>query len=309
MRELIIGKNEANQRLDKLLHKYLKAAGNSFLYKMLRKKNITLNDKRCEGNEILAEGDVVKLWLSEDTIEKFMGAENADGAKKALQTGISQKSSANSRSRNADSDLRIPVVYEDADIIIYNKPAGLLSQKSVPQDFSVNDILLAQFPPTETFTPSICNRLDRNTSGLIIGGKTLKGLQETAELLRERAAHKDYLAVVEGVLKEGAEIHTQCDGKELHSEVKPIAAAGDRSYVFVRLYTGKTHQIRIHMKEIGHPIVGDRRYGSGRGAGRQLLHAYRLTFPDGRVVEAPIPEDFQWELGKPEAFEDLPWRI
>ena len=162
--------------------------------------------------------------------------------------------------------------------------------------------------PTETFTPSICNRLDRNTSGLIICGKTLKGLQETAEQLKNHDLKKDYLSIVEGKLSYEREIKTEVDGKLLHSIVKPIAYDGKYTSVMVRIFTGKTHQVRIHLSYIGHPILGDRRYGNG-GAKRQLLHSYRLTFPDGRVYEAPIPEDFRWELGKPEAFEDLPSRI
>lgn len=307
MKEIKIGVNEANQRLDKLIHKYLRNAGTGFIYKMIRKKNITLNDKRCEGNEILNEGDIVKLWLSDDTIEKFRMSESAKSESNDSGLHADQNRGAG-KLRDDPHRLaaEMKVVYEDEDIIVFNKPAGLLSQKAIPSDISVNDVLLSMYPPTETFTPSICNRLDRNTSGLIICGKSLRGLQDSSEMLRNRKAHKDYIAVVEGVLSQGSEIKTEVEGKELHSEVRPISIDGNHTYVMVRLYTGKTHQIRIHLSGIGFPILGDRKYGNGKGAKRQLLHAFRLTMPDGKVIEAPIPEDFKWELGKPGAFEDLP---
>ncbi|MDO4938518.1 MAG: RluA family pseudouridine synthase [Lachnospiraceae bacterium] len=307
MKELIIGKNEANQRLDKLVTKSLPDAGKGFIYKMIRKKNITLNDKRCAGNEILCEGDRVQIWLSEDTLLKFSNSESYVTLSEDLE-----------------------IVYEDTDIIVFNKPAGMLSQKARPSDVSVNDMLISYLLKSgqlserdlQTFKPSICNRLDRNTSGLIICGKSLKGLQSMAVLLRERTVHKDYIAIVEGELRTQGVLkgHLKKDKKEnivslsdegdyIETEYKPIWTDGVRTVIMVRLITGKTHQIRMHLASAGHPLIGDRKYGSGKGAGRQMLHAYRITFPDGSSYTSRIPEDMKWVHGNPGAFEDLPSRI
>jgi len=300
LKEFIVGTNEAGQRLDKLLLKLLPDSGKSFIYKMLRKKNITLNNKKADGSEKTVEGDVVKLWLSDDTINKFSVSSSSSTARDISSDGKYTDSAHFDVSR---------IIYEDDDILIYDKPAGLLSQKSKPDDISVNDMLLTYTGWTETFKPSICNRLDRNTSGLIVCGKSMKGLQNMAAALKERTAHKDYVAKVKGCLNEGCEIKTEVDDKLLHSDVKPIYFDGRDTYVMVRLHTGKTHQIRMHLSGIGHPIIGDRKYGDGKGAKRQLLHAFRLSLADGRCFEANIPEDFKWEPGKLGDFEDLPWRI
>lgn len=306
LRSIAVGKNEANQRLDKLLIKYMPNATKGFIYKMIRKKNITLNDKKCEGNELLAEGDLVKLWLSDDTIDKFSG-------ESVKRTGVI-----------------LQPIYEDDDIVIFNKPAGLLSQKANPEDISVNEIFVSYLLNTgsisendlKTFKPSICNRLDRNTSGLIVCGKSLKGLQEMAETLKERTAHKDYIAFVEGEVREGNSLKGYLsrneydnkvslgdEGDYIETEFKPLWSDGKKSILMVRLITGKTHQIRAHLASIGHPIIGDMKYGTGKGAKRQLLHAYRLTLPSGKLFQAELPEDMKWELGNLEAFEDLPSRI
>jgi len=307
VKEIIVGTNEAGQRLDKLVIKYIPVAAKGFVYKMIRKKNITLNDRKCEGNEILNKGDSVKLWLSDETINKFQNNNEPDIVDKNLE-----------------------IIYEDEDILIYNKPAGLLSQKADPADISVNEILISyllkssriDIEQLKTFKPSVCNRLDRNTSGLIVCGKTLNGLQSMSEVIRNRSAHKDYVAVVKGRLTVGAELkgyltkdnktNTVSVGNEgdyIETLFKPIWTDGNRTWIIVRLVTGKTHQIRAHLASIGHPIIGDMKYGDGKGAKRQLLHAYRLTLPDGRIFTANFPEDMKWEHGKPGAFEDLPWKI
>ena len=312
MKELTVGKNEANQRLDKLIIKFLPDAGKGFIFKMIRKKNITLNGHRCEGNELLNEGDIIVLWLSDETIDKFKGHSRVISA-----------------GRNRINHKLKPV-YEDDDIVIFNKPAGLLSQKASDKDISVNDILVAYLLDTDqidaeqlkTCRPSICNRLDRNTSGLIICGKSLRGLQNMSEMLKERTVHKDYIAVVEGVVREAGVLKGHLkkdhdsnmvvldnDGDYIETEFRPVSCDGEHSVIMVRLITGKTHQIRLHMASTGHPLLGDKKYGHGTGASRQMLHAYRITFPDGRSYTADIPEDMRWVHGNPGAFEDLPLRI
>lgn len=159
MQTLIVTPNEAGQRLDKLLAKYMNQAGKGFLYKMMRKKNITLNGKKCDGSERLGEGDEIRLFLADETIAKFTGG----GAAKPT-SGYYPKPD---------------IIYEDSHILVVNKPAGLLSQKAREDDTSLNEAILnylidSGHMPVEqlrTFRPSICNRLDRNTSGLVVAGR------------------------------------------------------------------------------------------------------------------------------------------
>lgn len=184
MQELHIGENDAGQRFDKYLKKLLAEAPGSFVYKMLRKKNITLNGKKADGTEKLSCGDEVKLFLSDETYEKFRAK-----SKTVMPEAFS----------GSEKTLRqLKVLYEDADILIINKPSGMLSQKARPEDVSANEYILSYLlregalteEEMRTFRPSVCNRLDRNTSGILIAGKTLKGLQEMSKALKERTIQK-----------------------------------------------------------------------------------------------------------------------
>lgn len=311
MKEYIIGKNEANQRLDKYLHKLLKEASNGFLYKMLRKKNITLNGKKAEGVEKLQKGDHVKLFLSDETFLKFAG-----------QPPV-HKDEANVKLKQ----VSLSVVYEDEDILIINKPQGMLSQKAKPSDVSANEYILEYLLDTgaltgedlRTFRPSICNRLDRNTSGLLIAGKSLRGLQEMAECLKDRSMKKYYRCIVKGTVagkkkitgylkKDEGSNQVQIYSKEvpdsryIETEYTPVETFSDATLLEVHLITGRSHQIRAHLASIGHPVAGDEKYGDHNwnltlkkkyGIRGQMLHAYRLEFPDGRKVTAPVPESFE----------------
>ncbi len=303
MRELIVKELEAGQRLDKFLHKYLKEAPNSFLYKMMRKKNIVLNGKKVTGNEQIKEGDSVKLFLSEDTIEKFMGLNTTNDI-----TGLYRK---------AYSELKdIQIVSEFDDVLFINKPAGVLSQQANAQDLSANEwligYLLSQKAISEedlkTFRPSVCNRLDRNTSGLLVCSKTLLGSQEMAKMLKDRSLHKFYRCLVHGKCKldgvyeaflykdeKNNKVTVYNDYEEIPAgikdKVKPIKTGiepveydkkNDFTELEIELFTGKTHQIRAQMEKLGFPLVGDVKYDGGKSVGRtdgQLLHAYRLVFP------------------------------
>lgn len=320
MREIVIEKNEAGQRLDKFLAKYMNEASKSFFYKMMRKKNITLNGKKCEGNEKLAEGDVVKLFLAEDTIEKFSSVQVQEVKK-----------------------VDLDILYEDDEIILVNKPAGMLSQKAKETDESLVeyliDYLLGSGKLTESglraFRPSVCNRLDRNTSGIVAAGKSLAGLQMLSGVFKDRSIHKYYQCLVSGEIrdvktvdgwllkdekKNQVRILTEAEAKRfggkdgdeepkrIRTKYEPIATDGRFTLLKVTLLTGRSHQIRAHLASLGHPIVGDFKYGgvskvnpSGRTVKYQLLHSYRLEFPklaepfvylSGRVFEAPMPGYF-----------------
>lgn len=292
MQELTISTNEAGQRLDKLLGKYLKEAPTSFIYKMLRKKNITLNGKKASGNEKLKNGDIVKLFLADETIEKFSGTET-----------VCAKGNLN-------------VIYEDEQIILINKPVGMLSQKAKESDISAVEELIGylvnskqiKMSELKTFHPAFCNRLDRNTSGILAGGKTLAGLQELNTFFKERTIEKYYLTIVSGVVKEDAYIKgyllkdektnkVQIFQKEvpgsaaIETSYHPVSTNGHVTLLEVHLITGKPHQIRAHLSSVGHPIIGDYKYGKSKvndvykqnfKLQSQLLHAYRLKMPDSK---------------------------
>jgi len=306
MKEFIIQKNEENQRFDKYLKKLLPNATTSFLYKMMRKKNIVINKKKVEGNEKLKAGDVVNIFLSDETFEKFhVNLEELKKEYDSLKT-LTLKG--------------IKVIYEDEEMIVADKPYNMLSQKASGKDLSANEYLLGyminkgelSFEEYQTFRPSVVNRLDRNTTGLLLFGKTLNALQQLGEGIRERSIEKYYRAVVAGELKEELELKgyllkdektnkvsyhkEQVEGSDyIETGVKPIQSKNGLTLVEIHLVTGKTHQIRLHLSTIGHPILGDMKYGSEKinkkyyeshKVNHQLLHAYRLEFPDGKVVTA-----------------------
>lgn len=312
MQSLIVSSNEAGQRLDKLLSKYLNLAGKSFLYKMMRKKNITLNGKKCDGSEKLLSGDEIKLFLSEETISKFSEVKIPDVKK-----------------------IKLDIIYEDQHILLVNKPSGMLSQKAKESDESLVEYLIdymissgqVSTEQLKSFRPSICNRLDRNTSGLVVGGKSLAGLQTMSEIFKDRSIHKYYNCVVKGeVLKRqmitGFLIKDETSNQvtvhktlvpgsvPITTEYEPIQSYGGYTLLKVTLITGRTHQIRAHLSSIGHPIVGDYKYGDSRvneeakklyNINSQMLHSFQVVFPElkeplaylsGKSFKAPLPKTF-----------------
>lgn len=301
MQELHVTANEAGQRLDKLLAKFLNQAPKSFLYKMMRKKNIVLNGKKCTGNEKLKQGDSVKLFFSDETIEKFSAGTYVTPKKEKINM--------------------LPIIYEDEQVLLMNKPVGVLSQKAKDSDVSAVEILINYLIETNqlskeqfrTFHPSICNRLDRNTSGILVAGKTLPALQEMNRFFKERTIAKYYRCLVKGrVIKnedyiKGYLVKDQKtnkvsitkkkteEGVPIETEYCVIQSNDEVSLLEVHLITGKTHQIRAHLASIGHPIIGDYKYGDKQinemyrqeyGLKSQLLHAYRLEMPssDGSLA-------------------------
>ena len=311
MQSLIVSRAETGQRLDRYLQKYLSLAPKSFLYKMIRKKNIVLNGKKADGSEKICEGDEIRLYLSDDTISKF---------------------------RKAESIVKyqaLSIIYEDEQVLIVNKPVGMLSQKADKEDISLNEYIIGYLLHSgqlteemlRTFRPGICNRLDRNTSGLIIAGKTIPGLQKMSELIKERKVQKYYLALVHGQVKERAHIsgflyknvtlnkveiceQMRQGASYIETEYKPVAVGKRVTLLQVLLITGKPHQIRSHLASCGHSIVGDIKYGGSSknesfrnryGVKYQLLHAWKLEFPEmegdfsglsHQSMTAPLPELF-----------------
>lgn len=317
MKEFIIQKNEENQRFDKYLKKLLPNASTSFLYKMMRKKNIVINKKKAEGNEKLVSGDVVQIFLSDETFEKFHADLNLLRKEYEVLKSLNLKG--------------LKIIYEDENMIAADKPYNMLSQKADAKEYSANEYLLGymiakgelSFEEFQTFRPSVVNRLDRNTTGLLLFGKTLQALQQLGEGIRERSIKKYYRAVLVGELKEYVELkgylvkdekqnkvfyyEEAIDGSEyIETKVKPIQVKNGLTFVEIHLITGKTHQIRLHLSTIGHPILGDMKYGEPRinkeyykthKVNHQLLHAYRLEFPDGKVIVAETPKVFDKVFG------------
>ncbi|MCM1568245.1 MAG: RluA family pseudouridine synthase [Roseburia sp.] len=326
MQTIKIGSNQAGQRLDKMLHKSLPRAGSGFLYKMLRKKNITLNGKKAEGKEILKPGDEVQCFFSEETFEKFSG-----GLEEALRD-VAQYQKAYHTLRG------IEILYEDKDTLIVNKPAGILSQKAAASDVSLNEWLTGwllhsgQITAQElsVFHPSVCNRLDCNTSGIVLCGKSLAGSRAFSQMLQDRSLHKYYHTICVGEIRESRRIEgyltknhstnkviiQALSDEKKHSDYictayKPLAVSEGFTLLEVELITGKPHQIRAHLADIGHPVLGDFKYGDARvnrrareqfGLKHQLLHACRVIFPSesellpdlrGHEIRAPYPGEFK----------------
>ncbi len=324
MKEFHIRSFEAGQRLDKYLTKLLNQAGKSFIYKMLRKKNIVLNDKKASGQESLCAGDEIKIYFSDETFDKFCGRTvlaESDTAKSAEQQELKK---ADHKSRKK---LQPQIIYEDTDILLLNKPVGMLSQKAVAADYSANDFFIDHLLTSgqlsvhdlKTFRPSICNRLDRNTSGILIAGKSIKGLQTMGQMLKERTMEKYYLCLVKGQLKTARHLkgYLKKDNrtnkvtittKEQHgadwieTAYEPLKIAQTYTLLKVHLITGRSHQIRAHLASMGHPILGDFKYGDAAvnrqlkqqtGISSQLLHAWQLMLPDGRMFTADPPKTFE----------------
>ncbi len=290
MKEIIIHKNENEQRLDRFLQKYLDKAPRSFIFKMIRKKNIKVNDKRAQPETMIYEGDRVQLYLADETIAKF----------------IEEK-------KPVKSKLIPSIVYEDDNILLINKEIGILSH-GAGGDFEENivDSMITYLiekgdyvPRIEiTFTPSICNRLDRNTSGIIIGAKNYDALKGINEAIKNTYVKKFYKTIVKGKVDKEIEARgylskdenrnmvkvsqDDMDGsKEISTNIRPLKYFNGYSLLEIDLITGRTHQIRGHLSSLGYPIIGDRKYGDKNtniifkdkyGLDNQWLHGYKVEF-------------------------------
>lgn len=328
MQELIVTEGESLQRLDKYLRRKLPAAPSSFLYRMLRKKNITLNGRKAEGSEKVAAGDRVCFYLSDETFAGFGGR---TGAESGDASGVSLTEAAKApkrlpQYREAYRTLGQRgagmVVFENEHILLAHKQPGVLSQKAAPEDLSMNEwfvgYLLEKGEVTarslQEFTPSVSNRLDRNTGGLLLCAKTLQGSRALSALQRDRRMRKFYLALVQGVIREGGELagfltkdrasnyvtasSVQGEGAwPVRTLYRPVRTGRTATLLECELVTGKTHQLRAQLSDAGHPIAGDPKYGNAEwnaalllshAVRGQLLYACRVEFPQMEGVLEPL---------------------
>ncbi len=290
MKSFVINSNDAGQRVDKFLTKACPSLPQSAMYKAIRTKNIKLNRKRCEISTRLTAGDVLDVYLPDDMLEK-------------------------GSSIVPDITGEIDVIYEDENIILMDKPRGLVvHEDNEGSRDTLSDRMKAYLrnkgeydPDSEaSFAPSLCNRLDRNTGGIVIGAKNAAALRETDLAIKERRTDKYYICAVAGIMPRKEDILTAYLFKDssknmvtvsdkstpANKEIKTgyrvlktgISKAGDEySLLEIRLYTGRTHQIRAHMAHIGHPVIGDGKYGDNRlnrrfSEKKQVLYSYKLRF-------------------------------
>lgn len=287
MRTLIINRNDAGQRLDKFLSKAVKAMPKSLMYKGIRTKKIKVNRKRAEIGYILEEGDTVELFISEE----FFSDNASDSAFMKLTP-------------------KLDIVYEDENIMLLDKRPGLIVHSDDEED--VNTLIShvkaylyrkGEYNPEDeqSFAPALCNRIDRNTGGIVIAAKNSEALRIMNEKIRNDELSKFYLAAVHGHMPKRADtLHgylrkDQVNNivdistvkkpgyKEIVTKYRVLDEKNGLSLIEVELVTGRTHQIRAHFSSIGHPLLGDGKYGVNRddkklGYKFQALYAFRLEF-------------------------------
>lgn len=297
MKEFIVEKKDEGQRLNKYLKRILPAASDSFIYKMLRKKNIKLNALKCEGNELLKENDIIDIYFSDDTFNTFANPS------KNIDTNCYIKAY---KSLNG-----IRIEYEDDDMAVLYKPKGVLSQKAEAKDMSINEYFIGYLLDSgkidnsslARFSPTVVNRLDRNTEGLIICAKSLYGSRILSSIIKNRDIKKYYKAICKGKIDKNLDLEAYLikdsktnkvtvssskmeNSKYIRTVVYPLSydSKHNISTVKIDLVTGKSHQIRAHMAYIGHPLVGDPKYGDkselkNKYDNYQELCSYRVEFP------------------------------
>lgn len=319
MKSIQITSNDAGRRLDRFLRKYLENAPLSVIYKIIR-KDVKVNGVRRDNNYMLEEGDELKLYLTDEQIESYSRSKKSQAA------------------REKRVKRQFKIIYEDENIIVVDKPFGLLThgdrnEKKNHLANQVKDYLIStgEYDPRDekVFSPASANRLDRNTTGLVVFGKNAEALRELNKMIREDAISKYYMTIAFGNISEEMDLTGRLvknhetnkvrvfndseEGRDIRTIVRPVKRLGNATLVEVELVTGRTHQIRAHLASVGHPIIGDSKYATGKvktfnqaiatkcGLTTQLLHSARLEFGEcngvlsyleGKSFEAEVPASF-----------------
>lgn len=308
MKEITITKANDGQRIEKFVRHYLSEAPLGYIYKAFRKKDIKINGHWVKKDAIVHEGDIVRIYVTESQLEDFAKPKEV-----------------------VAKPFNHPIVYEDENILIVNKPAGLLvmGDEKEKRVTLANDVLSYLYgkgeynPKDSSFTPSPAHRLDRNTAGIIAFGKTDEALKELTRLFKERDnIDKRYLALVAGIpskdeglidaplLKDPnmGLVKVSKEGKEAKTRYKVLEKYENSSLLELELLTGRTHQIRVHLSYIDHPILGDGKYGDFEmnrifkmryKLNYQFLIAYSLSFKKAEgVLEYLSNKTFKISLDK-----------
>ena len=286
MREFHIGKNDENQRLDRFLGKAIPLLPASLAQKYIRLKRIKVNGARAQRDQKLVAGDILQCYINDE----FFESPSEENVYLTITTP------------------RLKIVYEDENIMLLDKPAGMLAHADEHEKVNtlVNHMLAYLYQKREwrpreenAFTPALCNRIDRNTGGIVIAAKTAEALRILNQKIRDRELDKRYLAVVEGtprpetgvlkgyLFKDAVKNRVfvtdtpQKGAKTCETRYRTLTKRGGLSLVECELITGRTHQIRAQFAHAGHPLLGDGKYGKlDPHADRryQALYSYRLTF-------------------------------
>ena len=287
MKSFTVGKNDAGKRLDKFIQKAIPALPQGLMYKFIRTKHIKINKKRAEISTKLLEGDIVEAWINDEFFEK-----------------------AEPKYDFLSAPVKLDIVYEDENILLVDKKQGVLVH---PDDKEYRDTLIGRIqhylydkgeydPEAEhSFKPSLANRIDRGTGGIVIAAKNAEALRILCDKIKDREIDKQYLAVIHGVPQKKQAVlegfleknesknkvylksSREDGGLTIKTRYRVISSKNGLSLIEVDLLTGRTHQIRAHMASIGHPLLGDGKYGKlsadkKLGYTRQALYSYKLTF-------------------------------
>ena len=309
MISLVVKKEESGQTLEKYVKKVLNLAPISFIYKLFRKKDVKINGHWQDKKYVINEGEEVKIYVTDSQLEEFKSQKDI----------------------KASLDISNWIIYEDDNILLINKPRGVLVQKDNSGDEALDDMVLAYLSnkgeydlnSISAYKPAPAHRLDRNTAGIVVFGKNINALRELADIINDKSkVSKRYLALVKGEIDKAGEINAPLEknakngrvyvnenGKPSITKYKVKEKLNGFTLLEVELLTGRTHQIRVHMAYINHPVIGDSKYGdftlnkeieSKYGFKNQFLVAYQLCFNSldnnlkylsGKKFEIPLPEE------------------